>query len=281
MADLAVLQTDPRAFARLRSALKGEHRMRRYEKWASLSEALESDGFHGCIVDLDDPVDPLALGDVIELRRAHPLLAIVVCADFRDRQLDLFHLGQIGVDSIILADRENEVSAIRSAVIDGLASAVAARVTRGLGDGVPARALDCLRVAIERADGSFRVKDLASRLSVRADTLNRQLRRQGLPSANRFLIWGRLFRATQLLGFRGATVESVAYAVGYSSAAALTRTLKRFSGWPPATFANGDGVVRMMEAFCVRGLGRTSTLHHRWRLRARRSAGTTGPYTYH
>ena len=255
--------------------------MRRYEEWTSLSKALESDGFHGCIVDLDDPGDRLALGDVVELRRAHPLLAIVVCADFRDRQLDLSHLGQIGVDSIILANREDEMGAIRNAVIHGLASAVAGRVTRELRERVPARAIDCLRIAIEHADRSFRVKDLASLLSVRVETLNRQLRRQGLPSVNRFLIWGRLFRATQLLGFRGATVESVAYAVGYSSAAALTRTLKRFSGWSPAAFAKGDGLLRMMEAFLVRGLGRRSTRHPRWSLRARRSSATTGPYPYH
>ena len=35
------------------------------------------------------------------------------------------HLGQIGVDSIILANREDEMGAIRNAVIHGLASAVA------------------------------------------------------------------------------------------------------------------------------------------------------------
>jgi len=272
VAHFVVLQPDPLFLARLRGALEEQHDLMPVADWQSLREALQRLPAEACVLDPYGPGQVVGMREVQRLRKHHPTVAIVVYADFRGREMDLFTLGRLQVDGVVPAQPHDGPWQIRTAISDALARAVAARVVAALGARLPRVGLDCLRWAIENANRGATVADLARHFSRSPDVLARRLRRKGSPPPERILLWGRIFRATHLLTQRGSTVEGVAYEVGYSSAAALARALRSATGHSPTGIRRRGGVPCALDGFFrkeARPLRiRTGT---RWRI------GSVGP----
>ena len=55
MAELAILEPDPRTSARLAAALADAHRITLHGSWGTLAEALNQGRAEGCLVDSDHP----------------------------------------------------------------------------------------------------------------------------------------------------------------------------------------------------------------------------------
>lgn len=252
MALLVILQPDPVAEARVRAALHGEHEIVTCQRWTRLWDVVHREPVDGCVVDLYAPSEPVPLREVHRLRRRQPPLAIVVYTDFSGREMDLFELGTLEIDGVIQVGAEDSPTAIRETVRCALGAAVALRVTRALSGRMPPLGLGCLRWAVENAESGPSVPDLAEAFSVSRRALARELREGDLPSPRRFLLWGRLFRAAQMLGDTDRTVEEVAYRLGYSSGAALGRAFRRQTGHPPTEVLNRGGVACVLEGFLER-----------------------------
>jgi AraC-like DNA-binding protein len=246
---LAVLQPDALSLARLASALGDQHHLVLSDDWVTLQDALQNKAVDGCVLELYHPAQPIGLTEVEQLRERHPTLAIVVYADFRGRELDLFALGRLHVDGVVPAGKQESLRQIRETVAAALALSMAARVIATIGERLPAVGRECLRWAIENAHSQPTVREMASSLSRVARSLARSLRAEGSPSPGRLLLWGRLFRATQMLTDRGASVERVAFALGYSSGAALGRALRRETGYSPRDVLLRGGVACVLEGF--------------------------------
>jgi AraC-like DNA-binding protein len=155
---------------------------------------------------------------------------------------------------VVPAGRNEGISQIRDAVAEALASSVAGRVLASLSRRLPRLALDCIKWAIEHCHHHPTVEDLAEPFAVSPRALTRMLRRSGAPSPGRILLWGRLLRAIHLLSERNATVERVAFTVGYSSGAALTRALRRETGYATAEVLRRGGIGCVLDGFARREL---------------------------
>ncbi len=258
MARLAYLQTNARAAARLASALEEDHALTSFPDWEGLLDGLDRHSFDGCIIDLDDLSRPVTLGELESLRGRHPVLAIVVCSAFGGREIELFHLGRIGIDGVVIAEAQEDALSLRAAVTSALAGSMASAVVREARDLLPALGLQCVRAGIENAGRPYRVGDLAARMDVSPGTLNRRLRSLGLPNAGRFLLWGKLFVAAHLFKEGSRTVEDVAYALRYSGATALRRVVKKQLGVPPSGIPARGGVSFVLDSFLRVELGRGS-----------------------
>lgn len=202
-----------------------------------------------CVLDLYDPFRPVSFQQLQRLTRKHPDLAILVYTDFTGRESDLFDLGRLQVHGVLQATGHESRRHIQAAVDGGLARAVAARVVRTLEGRLPPLALDCIGWAIEHAEEQPRVVDLARAVSMSPRTLARDLRAQDLPTACRLLLWGRLLQAARLLESQGATVDQVAFRVGYATGGALRRALNRLCGCPPGELKRRGGLTAALEAF--------------------------------
>ena len=249
MAILAVLQPNAPSLARLRAALGAEHRLVECASWQAVWEAVHGEGAEGCIVEMAEGGRALALRELQRLRRHRPPLALVVEADFRGRELDLFGLGRIGVDGVLPAETVPGPAEVRAVIQRALARALATRVTETLEGRLADSAIEALRWAITHALEDPTVDDLATAMGRSAATLARELREARLPSPRRMLLWGRLFQAARLLVATDRSVESVALSLGYSSRTALARAIRRETGFPPTEVVRRGGVSCVLEGF--------------------------------
>jgi AraC-like DNA-binding protein len=201
------------------------------------------------IIDVYDPFRPVSFQQLQRLRRKHADLAILVYSDFLGRESDLFALGRLQVDGVLPVTGRERGTEMSSATERALARAAAARVVRTLEDRLPAFAVDCLGWAVDHAEEQPRVDDLAEAVGVSPRALARDLRDQDLPRPNQLLVWGRLLQAARLLQEPGATVDQVAYRMGYSTGGALRRAIKRGTGLTPGELVRRGGLAAALDRF--------------------------------
>ncbi len=242
MAHLAILQPDARAQARLADALSGTHAVSVVRGWAELRRFVVDTTADGCLVDADSPSRDKALVEMRRLRSEHPDLALVAYADVHESDPELVRLGAAGVDGVILATRAPWASAIRRSVDGALAAALGRCVERSLQAAYPATAAAAAAWAAEHAVDAPSVARMAAAVGRTPRGLAAVLRDAGLPSPARLLLWGRLLQAGAFLGRDGSTVEATALRLGYSTAAALSRAMKRETGCTPREVARGGGL---------------------------------------
>ena len=266
MALLALLQSDKRAAARLEAALGHDHELLGFTSWKRFQDAVSREPVEGCILDIYHPRRPISLTRIQRLRSRHPTLAIVVYSDFSGREMDLFQLGRLSVDGVILAGRGDDHHKMREAVRMALAASVATRVANALQGRIASVGLLVLQWAVEHAHQHPGVDDLASALCVSPSSLGRELRLLGLPTARRLLLWGRLLQAGRLLESRGTTAEEVAHRLGYATASGLRRALKTHCGCPPSVVAARGGLSWVLQCFIRRELDEPAP-EPRWRSR--------------
>lgn len=248
MAVLACLQRDPRASARIVEVLGEEHILLACPGWDRLWEVLRTHRVDGCILDLDHPDRDEALKDVQQLRLEHHGVALVVYTDFGGREQDLFRLGRLGVDAVLMAGYDDSPGAIRRATDSALASALSSSIATRLEGRIDPLGILAIRWAVENARDSPDVAGLAAGLGLSLRLLNDRLRGRGLPSAARILLWGRLLRAAGMMGGSGARMESVAWKLGYSSASALRRALRKHAGLAGAELGSSQSVDFILES---------------------------------
>lgn len=242
MAHLCILQPDARAEARISDAMGVLHRVTAARSWEELNGLVSEGRMDGCIVDADAPTREGALHQVRLLRARFPDLAVVVYADVHEADPELARMGGLGVDGVVLAGRPPWASGIRRAVERALSSASGTEVSRALADACPARAARAVGWAVEHAVEAPDVAHFAHALGHTSRSLAALLRRAGLPSPAKVLLWGRLLHAGALLGRDGRTVEDTALRLGYASASGLARAMKRETGRCPGEVASGGGL---------------------------------------
>lgn len=242
LAQLAILQPDARASARLADALSVSHAVAAVRSWGELGAFAESPGADGCVVDADSPSREQALLEIRRLRRRHPFLALVAYADIRESDPELIRLGAAGVDGVLLAGRPPWAGGIRRAVEGALAAARARWVEGSLRATYPPAAAAVVGWAVEHAVDAPSVARMAAAAGHTSRSLGAVLKGSGLPSPARVALWGRLLHAGALLGRDGRTVEDAALRLGYSTAGALARAMKRETGHTPSEVARRGGM---------------------------------------
>ncbi|MEE8147896.1 MAG: AraC family transcriptional regulator [Longimicrobiales bacterium] len=249
MALLALLQPDARGLARVREALRAHHELVECSSWRALVEAVRDRPIQVCIIDLYHPTSPVSTDDLGTLVDSRPDVAVLVYSDFSERPTELYRLGQAHVDAVIMAGFDDNTRQIQEATTKALSAAVATRVARSLEGRVLGLELEALLWSAENALSRPRVADLAVALGVSPWQLARGLRGTGVSSARQVLLWGRLFQGGRLLGEPQATVEKVAFRLGYSSDAAFRRALRDNVGYAPTDVIRRGGLECVLEGF--------------------------------
>lgn len=178
--------------------------------------------------------------------------------------MDLYHLGRSRVDGVIRLETHPEPREILKVLEGAIASCLANVVVGSVTPDLPPLAQEALRWAVENAESSPRVSDLAAALALTPSGLSRELRVRGLAPPRALLLWGRLLKASHLLEREGETVESVAFSIGYATAGTLGRALKRHVGLGPTALLRHGGLQWTLKAFQRWGLRRSGGTRNRW-----------------
>jgi D-alanyl-D-alanine carboxypeptidase/D-alanyl-D-alanine-endopeptidase (penicillin-binding protein 4) len=245
LAELAILEPDARASARLTAALTDAHRISVRASWGALDEMLAEGRVDGCLVDCDHPDRRTAARQIASLRERYPELAIVAYTDSRHSG-GYFDLGKLGVDGVVTSRTPS--TRLRNEVDVAFSRARGERIARALSGRFAHPGPAALAWAVAHASCRTGVEKLAAGLGHTPRGLRDALEEAGLPPPARVLLWGRLLLAGARLGCDDRTVEEVAYSVGYSTSTSLARAMKKHTGLTPKQAAARGGMDAVREA---------------------------------
>lgn len=254
MHEILILQADPRAAATLVEALQPPHRLKQVRDLKRLETLLAGTSPRACVLDVSEAPGGVSLAALRRLRQNHPTVPLVVTSDFRNREMDLYHLGRLNVDGIVRMEDSPSPREILSVLDRAVTGSLATRVVLATARELPQLAQAAIHWAIEHADHKPQVSDLAGSLGMNPRALLREMKAMGLVSPRDLLLWGRLIRASHLLEESSETVEAIAFRLGYATGGALGKALKRHVGHSPTSLASNGGLTRALEVFGATGL---------------------------
>jgi AraC-like DNA-binding protein len=152
------------------------------------------------------------------------------------------------VSEVVIRGQDVEPPTFRARVAGLLSRRFVDEVCAALAGLFPASLLPLLRHLMANAAAPLCPAAVARTQFCHPKTLRERLRRAGLPSLNRLIVWTRLFHAAHLLA-AGRSAEHAARTIGYPSAAALRTQVHRYAGVCVRDLRGAGGVQRLLAAF--------------------------------
>lgn len=248
MGTLSIVVPDPQVVLRLTEALSDRFRLVHRRSWREMRKRVRTARPQAVIVDPYFEAGPPTIDAMVEDSRREEF-GLVVCANFQDRERELYQLGHAGVTSVLMAPNLGSRIEINQAVERAIATSVANAVVDRLVDRAPPLALDAIHWAVGHATQGKTTRDLAVGLSATPKALRNQLRKNNLPPARRTMLWGRLLYAAWALYKGDENIEELARRLGYATRSGLTKALSEAVGAPPTQLAEGDARLPVVEAY--------------------------------
>ena len=247
------------ARARLGSAVRGRGTLWFCRRVAELVAKVECDGPAALVVEPWD-VDGIATAPTVSrLRRERPSMAVIACCHLvPEAAREVLRLGRAGVDDVILLGHDDVWAKLRPLLSRGGGNEE--RIAAALGElapFLPAAALPVVACCLRHAHEPFSVEQLAREQRVCRRMLGYRLAAIGLPPPGALISYCRLIMTALSWQEFGGSVELVASAAGYGSAAALRRVLRRYTGQPVSAIrergssAVSGALVRLLAAHNV------------------------------
>jgi AraC-like DNA-binding protein len=202
-----------------------------------------------CVIDLSGVSISSGAENLMALRRRFPSVAFVILESGSVEPRRLLELGRLGFQNLVLMAYEGRDFGLRRNVERALRATVASRVLRVLSASLPLREARFLGLALDQVHQCWSAEALAERVGLSRPFLSVLLKRAGLPSAGRLLVWIRLLHAAEWLGDPGRTGESVSRQLEYSSGAAFRRALKSYTGATPTHVVARGGMPFILGHF--------------------------------
>jgi AraC-like DNA-binding protein len=207
----------------------------------------ESEPVHLAVFDLYAD-GALNLEHVRQMRRRFPRITLVsYITPTVERARDLFDAGRIGIDGLVLADRDDQPQALRSIVETAEARSIAGVVRHQLSTDIRPLLRDALLIAVTRSHERLSPEGLARLLTVSRRTLAQRLQEAGFPPPQRLLTWGRLIVASHLLEDRNRSADSVAHVLDFPSGSAFRNTCQRYLQSTPQQIRDKGGAQFVVQ----------------------------------
>jgi AraC-like DNA-binding protein len=217
--------------------------------------ACEDEAVHLAVLDLfTDGKANFDYARQLKLRFARiTLVAYVTVTPQRAR--DLFDAGRAGFDGLLMADHDDSPLQLRSVIEQAEARGVAGLIRHRLGALHPL-VRDAVLVCVTRAHMRLTSHRLAEILSSSPRNLVARLTKDGFPSPQKLISWGRLIVAAQMLEDRNRSADSIARVLDFPSGSAFRNTCQRYLGATPQEIREKGGATFVVGAFLAE-VGRT------------------------
>jgi AraC-like DNA-binding protein len=188
-----------------------------------------------------EPIDPLSPSGTFEriqavqnLLRRNPFLPVVAVATHPENNAEIYAtLLQAGLTEWLDSGRESCALAVERRLMHAASVSVQRLIDRALATPLSSRTRVLLGRASEVASAGGKMPDLARALGVGKRTASRWLVRADLPPPRRLLAWIRVRLVADFLDSGRHSLEAIARATGYSSAASVKTALRNMLGTTP------------------------------------------------
>ena len=192
----------------------------------------------------------LDLGSCSAFAAAYPSVRMLAYGDFANQPADpVLHLARAGICGVVTRDVDDSPSALGCHLARVLVHSGVDDLLTALRGSFPDDLHGLLRFALMHAHESPTPSAAARAAFCHPKTLRERLRRAGLPTTEKLLMWMRLLRAAQLLRDPGRTIENVTRVMAFGSSGALYKQLRRYADVSPGQLRNPDGVSTLLAAF--------------------------------
>ncbi|HVE77842.1 MAG TPA: helix-turn-helix domain-containing protein [Gemmatimonadaceae bacterium] len=260
---VAAYLPDPDRVQHLRLALHGRHDLLECGDWGTLTRACGTEPVQFVVFDLFADVAP-NFDALRVLRLRFPRVGFVAyVAATAERARELFDLGRLGVDSLVLADRDDRDPGRLLTLVEQAETRSVANLLRPALIGARATVRDAVLLAVTRAHQRLAAPALARVLGVSRRVLNERLTQAGFPPPQQLLAWGRLLVAARMLEDPQRSADSIALALDFPSGSAFRNTCQRYLGATPSEIrarGGADFAVARFVARCARGAGTASAV---------------------
>lgn len=247
MGIVAALLHNPLRIHRLRSALRGRHTVEGCADWGSLTLLCDSQPVQMAVVD-SYVSDDASLEPLRQLRRRFPTIAIVAYVRPPGNRLrDLFDIGRLGIDALVLADHDDEPGAFGATLERAEARGVLGKLRPYL-ESLPTTVRDAVLLVVTRAHERMTGDSLAATLLITRRVLARHLAAARLPSPQRLITWGRLIVAAHLLEDHDRSADRIAKALHFPSGSAFRNMCQRYVQATPSEIRANGGATWVIES---------------------------------
>lgn len=222
----------------LRQVVERPMMLHRVDDWEALKGALRSTSQTAvCFADAMAGVqgEPGLAEGLREVRAEFPFVALVACLRVEPSDAHLLAaLQSWGVADVLDLNRENTIAAIAKRLEEVKGVWVQRLLTRAVPRSLSARGRALVELVGNVAAEGGHVPELASALSVYKRTVPRWCAVAGVPEARRIFSWIRLLLAADLLDDHRRSIENIARASGFASAASLKSSTRAFTTLSPS-----------------------------------------------
>lgn len=246
MGIVAALLSNSARLNRVRSVTRGRHIVEACTDWGAVTTLCAAQPVHMAVVDVFE-TGAADLESLRRLRRSFPRLTIVAYLSPSLEQVGvLFDLGRMGIDALILADRDDTLATMSAIFEQAEARSVAGPLRRHLARAHPV-ARDAALLAVIRAHERLTPERVASMLLVTRRVLARQLRIARLPAPQRLVTWGRLIVAAHLMEDQERSADRVARALHFPSGSAFRNMCQRYVRATPSMIRDCGGAEWVID----------------------------------
>lgn len=235
---------------KVESSLRGAARVRWFDSFVDLREALETEieRVIVAIVEMADHTGASAHGFARSMSDSYPGIGIVVYRDHPvQSEADICMLGAAGVHDMLIAGLTDEGFVARSIILDACRRGAAEVVMHELKRVLPERLVP-FADAVVRNPSHASLTAVAKHLNVHRQTPNNWCRRERYLRAEELLVWCRLLLVATLLELTTRTLDSLALELDYASATSLRNQLKSYTGMT-ATQIRAAGLAAVIDVF--------------------------------
>jgi AraC-like DNA-binding protein len=201
------------------------------------------------ITALRDAHDESMAPAVRRLRQDFPRSPVIAYAPNHEHcATDILAVAQAGVNGLLLKGFEDSGFALLAALEAAEDHSIAQRASKELSPLLTPSTRPILEYCLSHARENVSVERMADALGVHRKTLVVRLGQEGLPSPRELLHWSRLLLAAHALEDAGRSLEQIALALDFPSAASLRNMMRRYTGWPIAELRAPGGFERVLAA---------------------------------
>ena len=236
----------------IRAELAGYADVRPCERADELLQTVAQEFPAAVLVAVRDPEGGSTASVVRRVRRSFPAVPVVAhCALMHQDVAGLAAVFEAGACTVALHGSGTAQATLNQILIQTDRERLAAAVLRELKPVTSAALTWLVRYCFAHCREELTVDRIAQACGIPRRTLSYQLRRDGLPSAERLIIWSRLLMTAYLLESATRSVEQIAYELGFSSGAVLRTNLKNYTGLRPNDVREGGGLVFLAHHFRI------------------------------
>jgi AraC-like DNA-binding protein len=208
------------------------------------------------VVDVVDRNGTPTAAAAAAIRRQRPELPIIVWCSRDAAAIPLTHLVAAGVSGVIFREESDLEQRLLGSLTRASDVAFQQLTDQALYRRVPEALVPVVRYLLDHAPAMPSLDVTARAVGLTPRALGTQLRRAGLPPVGAILTWGRALVAAYRLERTTEPTVTIARSLGFPSAAALSRLLKRCSNETAVALREPGGfgwVLRCFERHLAKG----------------------------